>query len=210
MCYEFSKRDKPGSRLQIVLVLLPYILVWSLREEFLKSDAGWLWFVSGFWFRKSPSTPWQSVATDKNKTSLQNGKWTLPAVWGRPSLLVPAPLADVGEEPSGGLGGSVVKSFSRVNSSLSSRKPFQGSCFRKPSSLHGVLFLNHGSGFQSTHCQTLVLIIAVNLWEAWQSWAVWYSLPGYPDFVLNNPRYISTLSSSGSISQARVCPLDSC
>lgn len=50
----------------------------------------------------------------------------------------------------------------------------RGHAFRKSSFLHGVLFLNHGPGFQSMHCQTLVLILSVNLWEAWQSWAVHY------------------------------------
>lgn len=83
-----------------------------------------------------------------------------------------------------GCGGLDVKSLGGVNSPLSSGKPFQGSCFRKPSSPRGFLLLTRGSGFQSTHYQALLLIISVNLWE---SMAVVSSLlPEYPYLVLSH------------------------
>lgn len=165
MCYEFSRCDKPGSILQIAAVLLPYALVW---ESFLKFDSGWLWFkASGFWFRNSHPPLGRTLQLTRTKLvcKMENELSQLSAgeltSWSAFSQGCGGRAAG-----RGGGGGSDVKSLFPWGS-------LSGSCVRKLPS-PWLLGWSQRSGFQSIYCQTLLLKISVDLWEAGKPCIVYY------------------------------------
>lgn len=171
MCYEFSRCDKPGSILQIAVVLLPYAPVW---EPSLKLDSGWLWFkASGLWFRNSHPplgrtsqlTRTKLVCKMENELSqLSAGELTSWSAFSQECL---------GRAVVRGDGGARMWSHS-VGWILLSWGGTPGSRVRKAAFPHGFLGLIQRSGFQSIYRQTLLLKIPVDLWEAGQPWIVYY------------------------------------
>lgn len=194
----FPKRDKPGSMLLIVTVLLPYVLVCSLQEYFLKFDTGWLRFeVSGFWFRNSRSLLGRALQLTRTELvcKMENELSQLYAgdlaSW---SPFLKRMLGRLSEE----VWGSVMKSFSEVNSSLSEGNHSRGRALETFLPLWSFVF----ESWIWFSVYSLPDSIINNTCKFMRSVAVWNgSLPEYPDLVLNNPKSISALSSTGSISQ---------